>query len=232
VQWVLSLIAIYSTPVDAAAPGGDWLSRLGTWWLTWGLGAFWWPGFIVSIATIAALVASRRAQPDAAAGAEPGAERVRTPTVAVVDRDRINRAGLLLMIGLGVVGAAIVLALPALAHWAPWLPQPAITALALDGGFLAVRAPWVLALWAASLATAVAVLVAGRWTRTTRLVSVVSSVLWAGLLLWWILGGAILVSPFGDSVAKACLGALVLLIGIDAVITARRTSRPFPVPAV
>jgi hypothetical protein len=221
VQWALSLVATYSVPIDASAPGGDWLSRLGGWWLTWGLGSFWWPGFIVTFSLIAAWIASRRS-----ASYEP-----REPKVAELDRDRINRTGMLLTIGLGVVGAAIVIALPELGQWARWLPEPAITALALDGGFVAGRAPWVVLLWAATFASSVVVLVAGRWTRTTRLISAAFDGLWIALLLWWILGGPIFVSPYADSVTKFCLAALVIVCALDIVLTVRRTTRAIPVPA-
>ena len=221
VQWVLSLVATYSIPLDPSVPGGDWLSRLGGWWLTWGLGSFWWPGFIVTFSLIAAWIASRR----------PASYEPREPKVAELDRDRINRIGMLVTMGLGVVGAAIVIALPTLGQWASWLPQPAITALALDGGFLAGRAPWVLLLWAATFASSVAVLVAGRWTRTMRLISVAFDLLWIVLLLWWILGGPIFVSPYADSVTKACLGLLVILVAVDGVMSLRRLTRAIPVPA-
>ena len=222
VQWVLSLVATYSVPIDASAPGGDWLSRLGGWWLTWGLGSFWWPGFIVTFSLIAAWITSRRST-----SYEP-----REPKIAELDRDRINRTGMLLTIGLGVVGAAIVIALPTLGQWASWLPQPAIMALELDDGFLAGRAPWVILLWAATFASSVAVLVAGRWTRTTRLISVAFDGLWIALLLWWILGGSIFVSPYADSVTKACLGLLIILIAVDGVMSVRRLTPAFTAPAV
>lgn len=220
VQWVLSLIATYTSPVDAAAPGGDWLSRLGTWWLTWGLGSFWWPGFIVTLTMIAAFVASKR----------DSSNSTPVPSIAVVDRDRIKRPVMAVYIALGMVGAAIVLAVPSLAKWAPGLPEALLAAFALDEGFLAIRALWVLLLWAASLAIGIALLVAGRWSRLTRRIALASNVAWIALLLWWVLAGPIFVSPAADGVTKACLGLLIALCLLDMVLTVRRASRAIPVP--
>lgn len=222
VQWVLSLIATFSVPLDPTVPGGDWLSRLGGWWLTWGLGAFWFPGFIVTLTMIAALIGSRRAVPD-----EP-----RVPTIRELDRDRVNRAGLASMIALGVVGAATLLAIPTLAQWAGWLPQPVIDGFELDGDFLAWRAPWVLLLWAASLAIGIAVLAAGRWTPLTRRLSAAVAVAWVALLIWWLVAGPIFTGPLGDGVVKGCLGALAVVCAIWAVLDLRRASLPIPVPTV
>jgi hypothetical protein len=221
VQWVLSLLATFTAPVDASAPGGDWLSRLGSWWLTWGLGSFWWPGFIVTLTMIAAFIASKRATGDATP----------EPTVAVVDRDRIKRPFIALTVALGMVGAAAVIALPSLAQWAPGLPQPVLDALALDEGFLAGRAPWALLLWAAALASGIALLVAGRWTPLLRKLSIAVDVAWIALLVWWLLAGPIFATAAADDVTKGCLVLLILICALDVVLTVRRTTRAIPVPA-
>ena len=221
VQWILSLVATYTTPVDASAPGGDWLSRLGTWWLTWGLGSFWWPGFIVTLTMIAAYISSKRTRADVTP----------EPSVAVVDRDRIKRPVMALTLALGMVGAAIVIALPSLAQWAPGSPQPVLSALALDEGFLTGRAPWVLLLWAAVFASVIALLIAGRWTPLLRKLAIASNVAWIALLLWWVLAGPIFVSAAADGVTKGCLGLLVILVAVDAVMSGRRMTRAIPVPA-
>jgi len=220
-QWILTLIATFSTPIDASAPGGDWLSRLGSWWLSWGLGAFWWPGFIVTITMIAALIASRRTQTDV----------VRLPKTTVIDRDRIKRPVVALYIALGVLGAAIVLALPTLSRWAPGLPGPVVDAFAFDGTFLAVRAGWVILLWLVILAIGIAVLIAGRWSTVTRMIALASNVAWIALLLWWLLAGPIFVSAAADSVTKGCLVLVGLLFVVDVVLSVRRMTRTVPVPA-
>ena len=221
VQWLLTLIATFTTPMDASAPGGDWLSRLGSWWLSWGLGAFWWPGFIVTLTMIAALIASRRDQTDS----------VRLPKTADIDRDRVKRPVLAVYVALGVVGAAIVLALPTLSRWAPGLPEPVVNAFAFDETFLSTRAGWVIVLWLVALASGIAVLVAGRWSILTRRIALASTVAWLALLLWWLLGGPIFVSPAADSVTKGCLVLVALFFVLDAVLSVRRMTRTIPVPS-
>jgi hypothetical protein len=130
-----------------------------------------------------------------------------------------------------MVGAVIMIALPSLAQWAPGLPQPVLSAFALDESFLARRAPWALLLWAATLASGIALLVVGRWTPLLRKLAIAGDVAWIGLLLWWMLAGPIFVSSAADGVTKGCLGLLVVVVAIDGVMSARRLTRRIPVPA-
>jgi hypothetical protein len=219
VQWVLSLIAVSTTPLPAGSPGSDGLSRLGTWWLSWGIGSFWWPGFLICLTIIAAWVGSRRS-----ATPQPA-------PVSVIDRDRVNRPVTILYAGLAMVGIAVLIAVVRLAEWAPGLPAPVLDALAIDPEFIASRAPWVLLLWAATGALALATLIAGRWTRTTRLVGVALDLAWIALLLWWVLAGPIFVTEAADTTARGLLFLLIVFPVVDAVLTLRRVTRPIPVPA-
>ncbi len=203
VQWVLSLIATYSAPSDV-----DWLSRLGAWWLSWGLGAFWWPGLLISLTLIAAAISSRR---------EPAEWTPRE--AAVLDRDRVKRPVIVLYIALGLVGAATLVALTNLPSW---LPQPVIDALALDPQFLAWRAPWILLPWAASLAIGIALLVEGRWNVVTRRILVVSDALFVVFLIWWVVAGPIFVNPAADNLTKVCLVLLAAVSVLDLVLNVRR----------
>jgi hypothetical protein len=221
VQWVITLIAVYTAPMEPGAPGSDWLSRLGSWWLSWGLGAFWWPGFIVTITMIAAFVAAKRQRP----------ADTHEPSVSVIDRDRVKRPALAVYIGLGVLGAAIMIALPTLDRIAPWVPAPVLAAFEFDAGFLAQRAGWVLLLWGVALGLAITVLAAGRWSPLTRRLAVASDVLWLALLAWWVFGGRIFATPMADEVTKGCLVLLIGFVLVDLVIGIRRLTRRIPVPA-
>ena len=99
-QWILTLVATFTTPSDL-----EWPSLLGAWWLSWGLGSFWWPGFLVTLSLIAGYVQSRR---------EAAGEWI--PTRGVVrDRDHVRRPLIVLYIALGVVGASIVTSVPSIA---------------------------------------------------------------------------------------------------------------------
>lgn len=212
VQWALTLVATFNAPVDPGAPGSDWLSRLGSWWLTWGLGAFWWPGFLISLTLIAAAISSRREGPG---------EWV-PPRATIFDRDRVRRPVMALTLALGVVGASIVIALPMLATWGSWLPQPAVEALELDAQFLAWRAPWVLVLWAASFAVGIVVLVAGRWNRATRRVAIALDMAWIALLVWWVAAGPIFASDAADGATKGWLFLIIAFVVVDIVLGVRR----------
>lgn len=212
-QWVATLVATYSAPGDL-----DWLSRLGAWWLSWGLGAFWWPGLLISLTLVAAAISSRR---------EP---KPWTPReAAVLDRDRVERPLIVLYIALGLVGVAAVVALTVLPSW---LPKPIAGALELDADFLAFRAPWVLLPWGVSLAMGIALVVNGRWTRLTRLITIVSDVLFAVFLVWWVVAGPIFLVPAADALTKVCLVLLAALCVVDAVVTGRRLRPQIVAPVI
>ncbi|MCI2956648.1 hypothetical protein MN032_02985 [Agromyces atrinae] len=200
-QWALTLPGVF---IGADEPWG----RLAAWWLSWGLGAFWWPGFLVTMSLIAGWVGSRRG------------ERVWSPRV--VDRDRVNRGLYVLYIALGVVGASIVISLPWLAVWATWLPQPVIDAFAFDAEFLAWRAVWVLPLWLALLALSIVVLAAGRWSRTTRRVALVIDAAWIVVCVWWVASGPVFVNADADGVTRLALILVAVLALIELVRGVRR----------
>lgn len=222
-QWVLTLIATYTAPVDPSLPGGDWLSRLGTWWLSWGLGSFWWPGFLVTMYLIAGAITARRES-------RGGAGEWRPRRASDIDRDRVSRPVMVLYIALGVVGASVVIALPMLAILAPNLPEPVLAAFAFDPEFLAWRAPWVLLLWALSLWLGIALLAAGRWTMRTRQLTIVLDAASIALLVWWVAAGPIFVTEPADSTTKLCLVALIAVTVLDLVLAARRTAASIEAP--
>lgn len=221
-QWVLSLIATFAAPVAPGLPGMDWLSRLGGWWLTWGLGSFWWPGFLVTLALLAGAMGTRRRS----------SAKTTPPWVVTLDRDRVRRPGFVLVAAFGIVGASLVLAVPTLASWAPDLPRPLLDGFALDGGFLSWRAPWVLLLWAANVSLAVVVLVGGRWSPLTRRFAIVLDILWIALLLVWVVSGPIFIAESTDTTTKACLLVVAAVLLLDVVLRARRLVAPIHAPAV
>lgn len=216
VQWVLTLTALFATPADVS-----WLSRLGTWWVSWGLGAFWWPGLLITLSIIAAAVSSQR-----------DAREPAPPRIGELDRDWVRRPVVALYIALGVIGATIVLSLPTLGIWGSGLPQPLINVFEFDEGFLTWRAPWVVLLWAATLGVGVHLLVKGRWTAVSRRVSLVISVAWIILLVVWVFAGPIFVPPATESATKFCLAALLVVFVVDLALTIRRSTRHRSAPVV
>jgi hypothetical protein len=190
-QWALTLPAVFKG------------MSLAGWWLSWGLGSLWWPGFLVMIALVTTLVRQNLLSP------EPWRPRS-------VDPERVNRKAL----GFGLLcmafGAAIMILLP----WSTAQlrdPMPAI--FAFDPGFLHSRAAPVLLLWLASVTLLATVRHQGRWSSFTRRLDMICNLAWASLLSWWLAAGAIFRAKPTDDVTKACLCviliSIVLIIGYN-----------------
>jgi hypothetical protein len=146
-----------------------------------------------------------------------------------VDRDRISRPATVLGIALGAVGATIVIALPWIALWAPALPEPVLTAFVFEPDFLAWRAPWVLLLWAGTLALTLVALSHGRWSGLTRKVGLAIAVGWLLLLTWWILT-PVFVDENAEAAVKFGLVVVLVFVVVEIVIAIRRLGAGFREP--
>jgi len=186
-QWALTLPRVFG--------GGQ---PLVAWWFSAGLGALWWPGLMVMSALVAALVRTRGWQP---------AWRPR-----LVDPDRVNRPVMLFGLVWFALGVALMVSLP----WiAPMLPGPLPQVFAFDDGFLSGRAWPVLLLWSGTFALQLAAYAQGRWSTLTRRLSMLSSLAWAALLVWWIAVGGMFQARATDDGARGALGLVVLIIVIE-----------------
>ena len=204
VQWALSLPAVLtSPPTYGEVPGsiGDILTHLSRWWLTWGVGAFWFPGFLVVVAIIAAWIGQLR--PDRSAWTPP----------RVLDRDRINRPfmalGLVAWAGYMVLLAGEPLLLDA-------LPRPLAAVFTFDDGFLSSRGPWLFPVWIGQFLVCVVALKEGRWNRRTRLLNDGFAAALCGVLAWFVVAGPIFQAKFADDMTKllVCLTVLLSLISL------------------
>lgn len=189
-QWLVSLPAAFS-PSDV-----ELLSRLGDWWTTWGLGAFWWPGFMVCGAIAAGWLACRK-----------GEERAWSAR-RDLDRDRVDRQLLAFGLVAWIAGAAVLIGLP---WWAERLSGPAAAALAMDETFLRTRAPWLLPVWAGHFLVYAAVFVHGRWSRITRGLELAFGTAVCALLAWFAAAGPIFAAEAADGLVKVILLGIVLL---------------------
>lgn len=175
-QWAGTLPLIWSEP-----------SGLGRWWVSYGLGALWWPGFLVMVALAAALV--RRLWPAGKSAWRPKPDAVRDP-------DEVNRLGF----GLGLAAA-----LAGVALWigVAWMQATASFSFAeafrFDPNFLATRGLALLLFWAAGITLMVVVLVEGRWRRLTRRLDLGVKLLSVALMVWLIAGGPIFVHAQTDA---------------------------------
>lgn len=196
-QWLVTLPPVFLLP---QAYAGESLARLGQWWVTLGLAAFWWPGFLVSIAIVAAWMKAARGE----AGAAPDHWTPRT-----YDPDRISRPAWIAAMIAATLGAGALMA----TLWAgEVLPAPAAAAFSYDPGFLRFRAPWVLAFWASQLVLFGLVMVKGRWTPLTRRMRLGSNLLVCALLAWLVFGGPIFEASPSDGLVRGVIALLGLFL--------------------
>lgn len=185
-QWALTLPQVFAG------------QSLTAWWLSWGLGAFWWPGLMAMLALIAAGLGQIRSAP---------AWRPRN-----VDPERIVRARWIFGLVWFAIGAAFMTALPWLARLAP---EPLSSVFAFDPEFLRQRAPWVLLLWAAAFAVRAMVLSKGRWSVTTKRLDAGVNLAFVALLGWWLAVGDMFQAPATDDGARSGLTLVIVLILLD-----------------
>lgn len=199
-QWAVSLPAeMLGDKVRGGAPGsiGDAAYHLERWWLGLGLGALWWPGFLIVLVIIVAWM--RRRWPEGAAWAPP----------RVLDPDRVNRP--LTAVGLAAWAAYMVfLALaPALASR---LPGPLAMAFAFDDGFLRSKAFWLFPVWLCDYAVHVAVFLDGRWKRPTRMASRIAGLALCAVLAWFA-AGPIFQAKAADDITRLIMLLLAVFCG-------------------
>jgi hypothetical protein len=195
IQWSVSLPLAFSGQLAPAAPES---ARFASWWLSYGLGAFWWPGFLISIAMIAGWVRQRW----------PAANDAWKPRV--FDRDSISRPLYALGIALALCGVGLWVAIAWFVANSANSTNPVARALAFDGEFLATRAPVLLLYWAAGISVLLIVIIEGQWRSLTRRINTGIQLVGCALLLWFILGGRIFTGDPADQAAKP---ALMLIVG-------------------
>ena len=187
-QWALTLPLVFDGSLD-----------FGGWWLTWGLGAFWWPGFQAMIALLTSWLRAR------------GLFLPKwTPRVA--DPDRIDRSGALAGLAGFAIGMGFMIALPWLVAL---MPAPIARVLEFDPDFLRHRAWPVVVLWLGAFALAVAVARHGRRNVLARRLEIGTSLCFVALLAWWISAGDMFVQQATNDGARGGLALVIAFILID-----------------
>lgn len=204
-QWALTLPRVFDGSLAAS-----------TWWLGWGLGAFWWPGFMAMGYLLGAWL--RRM------GLFKPTWRPR-----LVDPDRVDRG----VVGFGLawfaIGAGFVLCLPWLAGR---MPDPLPQVFAFDPGFLRARAWPVIPLWLGSFATLAMVYANGRRTVLTRRLDTISSIGFVGLLGWWLAAGDIFLAKATNDGARGALALVIAIIVVDLLARLYRQRTRIRVPKI
>lgn len=196
-QWAVTLPPVLLHEPEA----GRELVLLGQWWLTHGLGALWWPGFMVTAAIIAGWV--RHTWP-------PARQTTWRPRAA--DTDDINRTAWAFAAAAAACGIAAIFS----AQWAmeTYLSHAAAAAFAFDPDFLPLGAAVVVFMWALTALESAIVFVEGRWRPLTRKIDLAVEVLWIAVLSWLAFGPRIFLADLTDQATKDWISVVLLLVVI------------------
>lgn len=204
VQWALTLPQVFNGSM-----------RLVTWWFGWGLGALWWPGFLMMMAIIGA-------------GFRYLGWFRPTWRPRVVDPDRVQRGPLALGMAAIAAAAFFMVCLPWLV---PRLPGVLPQVLAFDPGFLRTRAWPAPVLWIAQLALLAKVYAQGRWSPLLQRMDLALSVAAVAMLVWWLLDGRMFVADATDAGARGALAFVILVIVLSLAFGVRRRRTTWRLPA-
>ena len=209
--WVVGLVATFT-------PRGS--HRLSTWWMTFGLGAFWWPGFLVSCAGVAAWVRRRFPVAD---DWKPSA----------IDRDRISRPGWVLAIAFFMLGTIWLMApSPFVEQFTGGRLAPAFyQSLVYDDTFRQWRLPLLLMLLTTHVALYGVLVVQGRWRRVTRRLDILLSASIGALLVWSLAAGRIFQSDASDGIMRGALALILCIVMWDIVAKLNRERMRVRLPA-
>jgi hypothetical protein len=206
-QWLITL------PAALLKEPGREAVALGHWWLTYGMGALWWPGFMVTAAIFAGWARHRWPPAQTTTWRPRG------------DNDRINRTAW----AIGGVAATAGIAMVTSAEWlfTQFLSPQAGEAFAFDPDFLPVGGAVVVALWSCTALGSAIVFVEGRWRPLTRNIGLALDTMWFLALTWLATGPRIYLKPVTDEAAKGSISLLALVVLLDlAWKIYRRVQRP------
>jgi hypothetical protein len=206
--WIVGLVDAYS---QRPASFGDGVLVFRDFYLTVGLPALMWPGFLVVWFAIAAWV--RRRWP------RTGVWKPRP-----AERDNVNRFGMASAAVFWILGTAVLVNPGAALDLVSGgrLPDAGRAAFAYESDFVRLRGPVVLAVIVAQLVLWLAVLVRGRWQASTRRIHLVLNLVTCGVLLWVLFGGSTFRTPGIDQTVKSVAGLIVLGVVIDLIVRFRR----------
>ena len=196
-QWALTLPGVFR---------GESFAR---WWLSWGLGALWWPGLMVMLSLLAAWL-RQRGLPKPAWSPH------------LVDPERVHRGAMAFGLAGFVVGVAGMTSLPWLVNA---MPPPLPGVLAFDPAFLHGRAWLALPLWIGHFVVMARALSQGRWSVRLRRLDIAFDAAWLLLLGWWVATGGMFLAEATDQGARGGIALVMVFVAIDLVVKLRRRQR-------
>jgi hypothetical protein len=203
-QWAISLPSVFQG------------QPIATWWFAGGLGALWWPGFLVMMSIIGAW-----------ADQKGWFEKTWNPRI--IDPERIDRRMFAIGLGLLAIGAIAMASLPFLVDR---LPDPQPRFFAFDPDFLATRAPFATILWLGQFVLLYMVFSQDRWSRLARRIDLAFDIAWIALLGWWLAGGKIFQMGTTDDVTKSSLGLVIVVIVLTLIMKIYRQLTRLRLPAI
>lgn len=223
IQWALTLPAVYLSTKTFAE-----------WWTGWGLGAFWWPGFLITYFAVATWI-RRRWPVDHDGFGRPWQHWILWLPVArdwqpVSEQNLLHRQARLL-IPLSVFVAVMFCAPASILDFV--LPDTIDTSWArYDMSFSRWLLPPIIALIAARIVLFGFAAARERWRLRTEWLRFGLRFAFVALLLWAIFGGDIFASVPVDASFKAWLLIFVLVNVIDMTVRARRELGRVRLPAM
>jgi len=181
-------------------------------WVTAGLPALMWPGFLVVWFGLAAW--ARRRQPRSTNWKPRPAERDTVNRFATASALIFFAAGTIILINPGEALNLIS---------GGRLNDAARAAFAYDSDFVRLRGPALLAVLIAQLAVLAASLIRGRWEPGTRRAQLIANSVMCAVLLWVLFGGKTFQQPATDQMMKAAIALTVLFVLIDVIVKIRRS---------
>lgn len=204
-QWALTLPRVFA---------GE--QHLSAWWLTWGLGALWWPGFMAMMAL-------------AATGLRQMGWFTPTWRPRIVDPDRVSRG----LLGFGLAWYAIGVTLMVCLPWlVPVMPGALPQVFAFDPAFLHDRAWPALLLWAVDFALLAFVLGQGRWSPRLRQLDLAFTMAWLALLCWWLATGDFFLAEPSNDGARGAIALLVVIVVLDLAVKLHRRRTAIRLPSL
>ncbi len=205
------LVGLFGAFRDWPASIGDGLNALREFWVTAGLPALMWPGFLVVWFGVAAW--ARRRWPRPAAWKPRAAERNTVNRFGTASALVFFAAGTIILINPGAALSLIS---------GGRLSDAARAAFAYDSDFVRLRGPALLAVLIAQLAVLAASLIRGRWEPGTRRAQLVVNIVMCVVLLWVLAGGNTFQQPATDQMMKAAIVLTILFVLIDLIVRIRR----------